>query len=164
MNEVPNWMITAWFWLSACFFFLNILLLICLVVAGVMILRLISELKPKIDSLEQNVQGLIQKVQGVAERVEEVATSVKNTVENVGGKAKGMAGSAELVAQSASRQFERFSPFVIGAITAIRLVTALRQFKAAKAKGAERQAKSKVRQAVGLGRGVVRTLLHLTSR
>jgi hypothetical protein len=157
-------MITAWFWLSACFFLLNILLFIGLVVATVMVLRLLSEMKPKIDALEQNIQGLVLKVHSVADRVEEVATSVRNTVENVGGKAKGMAGSAEIVAQSASKQFERFSPFVIGAITAIRLVTALRQFQAAKSRNFEKKAQSKVRQAVGIGRGVVKTLLHLTSK
>jgi hypothetical protein len=50
---------------------------------------------------------------------------VKTAVDGVGGKAKSVAGSAEIVATSASRQFERFSPLLVGALTAIRIVKAV---------------------------------------
>jgi uncharacterized protein YoxC len=119
-------MITTWFWLSVIFFVLSIVLMVGYVALGILVFRFIKEMRPKVDALEQNVQGVVQRVQAVAERVEEVAVSVKSTVDNVGTKARGVASSAEIVAQAASRQFQRFSPVLMGTLTAIRIVGALR--------------------------------------
>jgi uncharacterized protein YoxC len=161
MNDVPAWMITTWFWLSSIFFLLGIIVLVGIFVAGLKVLQMLTELKPKIDALDQNVQGLLVKVHSVADRVEELTVSVKATVDNVGGRARGVAGSAELVAQVASRQFERFSPWLIGTITAMRLVNEWRA-EHAKAKGGKPQ--SKLKKASSFGQSVVRALVHLAGK
>jgi outer membrane murein-binding lipoprotein Lpp len=121
MNNIP----TIWFWLSGAFFVVNILFFFALTVALLRVAGLIKELTPKVNELSVKVNGLVTQVQEVAKKVEEVAANVATTMSEVGGRAKGVVGSVELVAQSASRQFERFSPFVVGAITAMRLVRAL---------------------------------------
>lgn len=124
-NDIPNW----WLIVSALFFVANLVFFIVLAYLGVTLVRVLKETKPKVDEISTKVSALVTKVEQVAVRVEEVANSVKETVDNVGGRAKGVVGSAELVAQSASRQFERFSPFVVGAMTAMRLVKALNEMR-----------------------------------
>lgn len=157
MTEIPTWWLVA----SGIFFILNTLLFIVLGICAVFLLKFVTGLKPKIESLESSIQGLVTKVHGVADRVEEVAASVKTTVEGVGGRAKSVVGSAELVAQSASRQFERFSPFVIGAMTAIRLVKALSD---ARAGMAEKVAKKTGRKVQKTKDSLLGTVLHLLGR
>jgi hypothetical protein len=79
--------------------------------------------------MSAKVAELTKKVEVLAVRVEEVATTMKETVGNVGQKASGILGSVELIAQSASKQFERFSPFIVGAMTAMRLVKSLNEMR-----------------------------------
>jgi|SRR5579862_2477740 len=114
--NVPDY----WFWLSAIFFFLGIVIMVGQIVLGVVIFRLIKEVKPKVDAMEQKVNETVEKVQAVSAKVEAL-------VDHVGTRARGVSDSVELVAHSASRQFERFSPILIGALTAIRIFTALRE-------------------------------------
>lgn len=125
MTEIPP----IWLWLSGIFFFVNICLFIGWIVAIVKLVGFIKTVTPKVNEISGKVNDLVVKVEQVAVRVEEVATSVKETVDGVGGRAKGVVGSAELIAQSASRQFERFSPFVVGAMTAMRLIKALNEMR-----------------------------------
>lgn len=113
---VPTW----WLVLSGLFFFMNIVLFAALAFAAVKLVGILKELTPKIVAIEKQVQDLVKKVQ-------DLTASLQQTVSELGGKAKGVAGSAEGIVQSASRQFERYSPFVIGSLTAIRLVSALSQ-------------------------------------
>ena len=125
MNGIPVWVS----WAAGIFFVVNILFYVALIVAVLRISSLLRDLRPKIDELSGRVHSLADRIEGVAQRVEEVAESVRDTISGVGGKAKGVVGSVELIAQSASRQFERFSPFVVGALTAIRLVKALNEMR-----------------------------------
>lgn len=116
MTEIPTW----WLILSGLFFFMNLVLFAALAFAAVKLVGILKQLTPKIVAIEGQVSDIAKKVQ-------ELTASIKETVDNVGGKAKGVVGGAEGVVQSASRQFERYSPFVIGSLTAIRLVSALSQ-------------------------------------
>lgn len=116
MTTIPTW----WLVLSGIFFFMNIVLFAALAFAAVKLVGILKDLTPKIVAIEGQVQDLVKKVQALT-------ASVQETVSNVGGKTKAVVGSAEGVVQSASRQFERYSPFVIGSLTAIRLVSALNQ-------------------------------------
>lgn len=116
--EVPTW----WLVLSGIFFVMNIVLFGALAFAAIKLVGILKDLTPRIVAIEGQVQDLIKKVQDLTHNLQE-------TVSSIGGRAKGVVGSAEGVAQSASRQFERFSPFVIGALTAIRLVKALNESK-----------------------------------
>ncbi len=158
-------MVNTWFWLSVIFFLLSILLMVGYIALGVVIFRFVKEMRPKVDALEKNVQTAIQRVHVVSERVEEVAASVKATVDNVGDKAKGVATSAELVAHTASRQFERFSPILIGALTAIRVVSAIRESRKSKAqKIAEKEAEQASKNShLGLGK-VLGAILRLATK
>ena len=114
MTSVPTW----WLVLSGIFFFMNIVLFGALAYAAVRLVGILKTLTPKLAAIEAQVSDVVKKVQDLTKSLQETAT-------NVGGKARGVVGSVEGVTQSASRQFERYSPFVIGSLTAIRLVTAL---------------------------------------
>ena len=114
MNGIPIW----WLVLSGLFFFMNLVLFGVLAWAAIKLVGILQAITPTVVAIEGQVSDLVKKVQ-------ELTASVQETVSNVGGKAKGVVGSAEGVVQSASRQFERYSPFVIGSLTAIRLVSAL---------------------------------------
>lgn len=107
-----------WLILSGVFFFMNIVLFAALAYVGIKLIGILQAITPKVVAIEGQVHDLIKKVQ-------DLTANLQKTVGELGGKAKGVVGSAEGVAQSASRQFERYSPFVIGSLTAIRLVSAL---------------------------------------
>jgi hypothetical protein len=154
-------MITVWFWLSSIFFLLGICVLVGIGIAGLRILKIITELKPKIDTLESNVQGLVIKLHGVADRVEELTASVKATVDNVGGHARGVAGSAELVARVAGNQFERFSPWLVGTVTAMRLIG---EWRSSRAQRRREETEGTPKKPASFTRSLVRALLNLTSR
>lgn len=124
-NEIPTW----WLILSGAFFAFNLLFLAALTFLALRMAGFMQELKPKVDELNTKVNALIVQVQDVTKKVEAVANQVSESVNEVSGRAKGVVGSAELVAQSASRQFEKFSPFVVGAVTAMRLVRALNDIR-----------------------------------
>lgn len=116
MTPMPTW----WLVISAFAYVCLALVCIALTVAAVFVVKFLNGVMPKVVAIEGQVQDLVKKVQ-------ELTTHVKETVDSVSGKAKGVVGGAEGMVQSASRQFERYSPFVIGSLTAIRLVSALNQ-------------------------------------
>ena len=87
--------------------------------------KIAEELKPKVDEISTKVTSLTTTVEGIAHKVEELAESLRENVDSVGGKTKGILNSAESIAQTASRQFERFSPYMVGALTGIRLIKSL---------------------------------------
>ena len=119
MTEVPIIVV----WLAGIFFFVNILFYIAVIYA------LLFVVKPAMHRMSMKLSELTAKVDKVANRVEELATSVKDTLESVSMKANGILGSVELIAQAASKQFERFSPFIVGAMTAMRLVKSLNEMR-----------------------------------
>ena len=118
---MPTW----WLVISAFAYVCLALVCISLIVAAVFVVKFLQQVAPKVVAIEGQVQELVKKVQ-------ELTTNIGETVNGIGGRAKGVVGSAEGIAQSASRQFERYSPFVIGALTAIRLVKALNESKKGK--------------------------------
>lgn len=121
-----------WLVVSAMFFVLNIVFFGVMSYAVLKLTKVVGELQPQVSTL-------VKRVEEVAHRVDELTTTVKDSVEQIGGKAKGVIGSVELVAQSASRQFERFSPFVVGAMTAMKLIKGLKDMR-----GAQKGPKAKV--------------------
>lgn len=124
-NEIPQW----WFALSAIFFVVNIILFIAVIAAVWKLVQFFEAIQPKVQEISTQVNTLIVKVDRVADRVEEVAVSVRDTVEGVGGRAKGVASSVEIIAHSASRQFEKISPLVVGAMTAFRIIKGIRDLR-----------------------------------
>ncbi|CAN5349571.1 hypothetical protein BH11ARM1_BH11ARM1_05790 [soil metagenome] len=120
-QAIPNW----WLYLSGAFFLVNGLLFVALIFAVIKML-------PARNALTGKVGDLTTKIESVAERVEEVAKNVGETVGSVGAKTTGILGSVELIAQSASRQFEKFSPYLVGAMTAMKLVKSLNEMRAGK--------------------------------
>ncbi len=116
---VPAWVI----WAAGLFFIVNILFYIALIVV------LLVVVKPAMHRMSMKLSELTGKVDKVANRVEELATNLKESLESVSMKANGILGSVELIAQSASKQFERFSPFIVGAMTAMRLVKSLNEMR-----------------------------------
>ena len=125
MTEIPSW----WIYISGAFFVINCLFFLALTIGVFMLLKVVTELKPKIDSLETSVQGLIVKVSAVTEKVDAVVASVQQTIDSVGTRARGVAGTAEMVSSLAGRQFERFSPLVVGALTAMRIFKGINEIR-----------------------------------
>lgn len=115
---LPTW----WLVLSAVFFVMNILLFGALIFACLKLVQVVQGVQPQVKDLSDKVHALIDKVDALA-------ASVRENVESVGARTKGIVGSVELIAQSASRQFERFSPFIVGATTAMRLIKALNEMR-----------------------------------
>lgn len=115
---MPAW----WQYLSAVFLVVNILFFAVLSFVLIKVLTLMQEIKPKVDALTGKVDSLVTTVDGIA-------NSIKETVDGIGGKARGVAGSAELVAHTASTTFERFSPMVVGVMTAIKIIGAISKIR-----------------------------------
>ena len=115
---MPAW----WQYLSAVFLVVNILFFAVLSFVLIKVLTLMQEIKPKVDALTGKVGSLVTTVDGIA-------NSIKETVDGIGGKARGVAGSAELVAHTASTTFERFSPMVVGVMTAIKIIGAISKIR-----------------------------------
>jgi uncharacterized protein YoxC len=128
-NEIPIW----WLILSAAFFVVNLVFFVGLILALQKVMKALETLTPKVNELTTQVSALIVKVDRVTDKVEEVADSVKVTVDSVGGRARGVAGSVDIIAQTASRQFEKFSPIIGAAMTAFRLFSVYQEMRKARA-------------------------------
>lgn len=119
MNEtIPTW----WLVLSGIFFALNIVLFAVVGVLAIKLVEMQKEMKPKLAELTT-------KVNSIAENVDQITKHLNDTLTNVGGHAKSVAGSADHIASLASSTFERFSPLVVGVMTALRLFGAIRDFR-----------------------------------
>src|SRR5580658_4459812 len=125
MSEIPTW----WLAVSAAFFVVNILFFIGMIAMMLFFRQFMIEQKPRIEAMESEVKSLVEKVHVIADRTEQIATSLQSTVEVVGGRAKGVATSAEIVATVLSRQVERFSPYVVGILTAMKLFKGVREMR-----------------------------------
>ncbi|RYG47917.1 hypothetical protein EON79_06000 [bacterium] len=125
MTEIPLW----WLIVSAAFFAVNLLFFVVMAVVLLKLLGIVQALQPKVAELTGTVQGLVTTVQGVAHKVEELTATVKNRADGVGSKAQEVVGSTGMIMNTASRQFERFAPFITGALTAMRLVKALNEMR-----------------------------------
>ena len=117
MNEVNPGLIQTWIWISMFFFIVNIALFASLIFLVFMLIKWMKEMKPKIDAISTRVES-------IGQNVEEISVHVKATAETVGGRAKSVATSVDSIAHMASTTFEKFSPLVVGALTAMRLVKA----------------------------------------
>lgn len=122
MNQVSPSLVQWWLGISIAFFILNILLFIGLIVFLIALMKWMKEMKPKIDAIGTRVEA-------IGKNVEELTEHVKSTAETVGGKAKSVATSVDSIAHLASTTFEKFSPYVVGALTAMRLVRAALEMK-----------------------------------
>lgn len=124
MNEtLPSW----WLILSGLFFALNTVLFGVLIFVGIRLSKAIQEVTPKVNDLTVKVNGLVTQVHAVAVRVEEVAKTVNDTVSDVGGKASRIAGTAEGFTQTATRNFERITPLVMGAFKVFKFVRGIQE-------------------------------------
>ncbi len=120
MNEIPMW----WLVLSGLFFALNVVLFAALAYLALEFAKFQKTLQPKITELTE-------KVNSISKNVEELSAHVKNT-----------AGSANIIARSASQQFEKYSPIIMGVTTALRLFKAFQEFRGSGTKPAPDHQKS----------------------
>jgi phage-related protein len=131
MTEMP----TVWLWVSGIFFVLQSIFVIALTIAVFKLIQAIQQITPK-------VQAISDKVHDIGDKVEDLTANVKTTLEVVGGRAKSVAGSADLIAHTASRTFEKFSPVVIGILSALRILKALQEFRGGKSPAEATKAKT----------------------
>jgi hypothetical protein len=118
MTEIPAW----WLYVSAAFFIVNILFFVGLVFALFKLVQIVGGLTPKVNAIATRVDA-------IGHKVEELTTSVKETAESLGGRAKSVAGSVDLIAHSASRQFEKYSPVIVGILTTLKLLKAVQEYR-----------------------------------
>jgi hypothetical protein len=118
MTEIPSW----WLIVSAIFFVVNIVFFIGLTFALFKIVQVMQTFGPKVNAIAQRVDQ-------IGHKVEELTTSVKETAESLGGRAKSVAGSVDLIAHTASKQFEKFSPLIVGVLTTLKLLKAVQEYR-----------------------------------
>lgn len=118
MTEIPP----IWLWVSGIYFAIQTVFVFCLIIAVINLIKSIKEITPK-------VEALTEKVQSIGDKVEDLTDNVKSTMEVVGVRAKSVAGSADMIAHTASRTFERFSPVVVGILSAIKIFKAVQDFR-----------------------------------
>jgi hypothetical protein len=114
MNDIPNWLIMTWLVLSSIFFILNIGIFVALLFMMVKMMKLVQDLTPRVHSIAERVDG-------IAAQVEDIAKNTKTTMEGITGRTKSVMGSVDTIAVTASRQFEKFSPVILGATAAFRV-------------------------------------------
>lgn len=122
MNSISPTAANIWVWLSIAVLVVNLVFFVTLIFVALALVRMLKDVQPKLAALTDRVDK-------IGKHVEELAISAKTTVEGVGGRAQSLATSVDSIAHAASSSFERFSPFVVGALTAMRLVKALMQMK-----------------------------------
>jgi len=122
MNGVEPGLVNTWLIVSLIFFLFAIGVLITLLVVMLKLIKMVQELKPKIDSLTSRVDS-------IGKNLEELTAHVKVTAESVGGRARNVATSVDSIASLASSTFERFAPYVTGAMAAMRLFSGFMQMR-----------------------------------
>jgi hypothetical protein len=122
MNDVSPGLVNTWLIVSLIFFALNIVLFLALTILAFTLMKWMKEMKPKIESISNRVDA-------IGKNVEELTDHVKNTAESVGGRAKSVATSVDAIAHLAANTLERFSPYVGGALAAMRLLSGFVQMR-----------------------------------
>ncbi len=135
MTEFPSWVVYS----AGVFFIVQIVLTICLIVAVIRIVGVVKEVAPKVEAISV-------KVTEIGDKVEDLTETVRSTAETVGARAKSISGSAESIAQTAATSFEKFSPYVVGILSAVKILRALQGFRATakKPEGGHSKAVAKV--------------------
>ncbi|MBS1718082.1 MAG: hypothetical protein JSS72_10180 [Armatimonadetes bacterium] len=128
MIEVPSW----WLVLSLIFFAINALSFLGMFVA-------IWKMKQAVEQMQPKVDDLVSEVKAVTVKVNDLTTTVNETVKGLSGHANSVAGSADLIASTAARIFERNAPLVMGVLSAIRIVSAVRGAKKDEKKRAQKE-------------------------
>ena len=122
MNDVSPGLINTWLIVSLVFFALNIVLFLALTILAFSLMKWMKEMKPKIESIST-------KVDSIGKNVEELTQHVKTTAENVGGRAQSVATSVDAIAHMAANTFERFAPYIGGAMAAMKLFSGFMQMR-----------------------------------
>jgi cell division protein FtsB len=105
--------------LAAVFFVVNTALFIVLIVAVSRMMKAIKEMQPRL-------RELAAKVEKASEDVSKLSRTVQGTVNLVGLRAMSVAESAQGLASLTSRGLGRFSPYLAGALTLFKAISALR--------------------------------------
>lgn len=122
MNGVDTGLATWWLIISMVFFLFGIGVLITLLVVMLKLVKMVQELRPKIETLTTRVDS-------IGKNLEELTAHVKVTAESVGGKAQSVATSVDSIAHLAANTFERFAPYIGGALAAMKLFSGFMQMK-----------------------------------
>ncbi len=121
---------TIWLVVSGVFFAVNTVVFLVLAVLLIKVMKIMDELRPKVLALTDKVDTLTEKVTDVATQVDEVARSVRQTVDVVGSKTRSIATTGDRFIAGASMSLEKFSPYISGAFTLLKL---FRAFQVARA-------------------------------
>lgn len=121
MTQIPEW----WLGLSTVLMAFQCLFFAGLFVAVYYLIKAVKQITPK-------VEALTVKVQGIADKVDGLTANVKDTMDTLGVRAKSVAGSAEHIAQTTAKNYERYSPYVVGILSALKIVKAVQEFQQAR--------------------------------
>jgi|GEM_PF-6484530 len=120
MTDIPSWVVN----LAGVFFLVQIVMSLCLIYLIFRVVAMVKEVGPKVEEIST-------KVKDIGDKVEALTESVKSTADTVGARAKSISGSAEAIAQTAATSFERFSPYVVAILSALRIIRAVQEFRSA---------------------------------
>jgi hypothetical protein len=123
--EIPYWLLLTWYILSALFFLLNLAAFAAIGFLAFQMIGFLKEVRPKANVLMTRGEALMSRMENVASNAEEVLSTTKERVTAVSDQAVTVMGSVNSITSTASRQFERFAPFIMGSIAAIKVVRAL---------------------------------------
>jgi|SRR5579862_2694960 len=119
MTDIPSWVVVS----AGIFFLVQILSALCTIFLIFKVVQTMQELAPKVEAISV-------KVKEIGDKVEDLTDSVKSTADTVGARAKSISGSADSIAQTAATSFERYSPYVVGILSALRILRAVQEFRA----------------------------------
>lgn len=128
MNEIPMW----WLLLSGFAFLINAAAFVFLSLGVFRLFGIVRDLQPKIASIATKIELLTERVDHVATNVKGFTDSAKGTMESVGGGASSIVGAISGLTTSSTRRLEKFSPYVMAAIAAFKLISAFRGARAEK--------------------------------
>jgi uncharacterized protein YoxC len=123
MTEVPTWLIVTWLVISGLMFFFNLLFW------GALVFVLLTRVKPAMETLTGKVEELSGKLDDISQKVQALTETVQERVDDIGTKTSSILGSVELILQQVTKQVERFAPYSVAAMTAMKLVKALNEMR-----------------------------------
>ncbi|MFI5386370.1 MAG: hypothetical protein ACHQ50_09645 [Fimbriimonadales bacterium] len=124
MTQIPEW----WLGLSTVLMALQCLFFFAMAAAVFQLIKAVKQITPKVEALADRVQSIGIKVDGLTE-------NVKDTMDTLGVRAKNVAGSAEQIAHTTARNYEKYSPYVVGILSALKIVKAVQEFRDAQSAG-----------------------------
>lgn len=133
MTEIPMW----WLVVSAAFFVLGALAMCAVIVLLLKLVKVVTDIQPRIKATAEKVEQVSQKVDDVADTVKEMSVTIRGTVDDVSTRAKGIVGKVEAVVGRLN-----VAPWVGNILTALKVAKAVQEMVQAQQRAAAKGTKA----------------------